>query len=203
MTELRRRVVRPETRFEDQIEGMLNAMTAIQVSNITYVACPITGGYRHLEWRRSSEKTRDEASHRSHVISPNVSQAGVFCGEVSSVTGKTCINPAVLFRPSWNQDDYRNFWSRVIEKFATDMYLSEGWEVSVGCLFECLLAIQLNIPIYNCEMRRLGYQQAIELAIDGAKALNSIGDGSAFLSVLVDQFNKLRGSECRDETAQR
>ena len=195
-------IVRPETRFNDEVEGMLNAMSAIQVPGVTYVACPITGGYRHLEWCRS-EHMKDVASHRSKVISPNISQADVFCSEVARITGKICINPAVLFRPNWNQDDYRNFWSRVIEKFARDMYLSEGWEVSVGCLFECWLAIRMRIPIHNFEMRRLDYSEAVQHAITGANALKAAGESSSFLDTLVDEFEELLGSECGDEKTKR
>lgn len=195
-------VVRPPTQFCDEVDGMLNAMKAFQVSNVTYVACPITGGYRHLEWVRNSAMN-NASTHRSAVIEPNITSADDFCSRVGFATGQVCINPATLYRAHWSQDDYRNFWSRVIEAFATRMYLSEGWEVSVGCLFECLLAIRLELPLHDHNFKKIDYEIAIDQAREGIRVLTEIGEGSGFLTVLLDQFMQMGSKEYSNEPAKR
>ena len=184
-------MVRPPTQFCDEVDGMLNAMKSFQVNNVSYVACPITGGFRYLEWLRNSANN-NASTHRAAVIEPNITSANDFCSRVGLATGQVCINPATLYRAYWSQDDYRNFWSRVIEAFASKMYLSEGWELSVGCLFECLLAIRLSIPIKDHMLQDIEYVSAASQALNGISILSAIGEGTEFLNTLMNQYMQIK-----------
>lgn len=195
-------MVRPSTQFGGEVDGMLNAMRAFQVCNVAYIACPITGGHRHLEWVRNLRHNAG-STHRAAVIEPNTASADDFCSRVRVATGMVCINPATLYRSHWSQDDYRNFWSRVIEAFATQMYLSKGWELSVGCLFECLLAIRHELPLYDHNFKEVSYEIAAKQALAGISVLTEIGEGSEFLKVLLNQFTQMGTQECSNESAKR
>lgn len=186
--------VRPPTRFVEEVQGMLNSMDAFELSGVNYIACPITGGFLYLDHIRSVQNDL-VISDASSLIVENIELAYRFSSRVRERTGQVCINPAVLHRKHWTQDDYRHFWSRVIERFAGQMYLSRGWEVSSGCLFECLLAIRLELPLFNHELERLEYAEAIELAQSGIATLIEAGESSRFLKVLADEFQELNNSE--------
>jgi hypothetical protein len=182
-------LTRPQTTQLSEIEGMLNSMRSFEIDRANYVACPITGGPLYVEMVSSNLNGISNSVFEA-LIERNVALANDFCSQVRHRTRRVCINPAVLKRKHWSQDDYRYFWSRVIELFAESVYLSRGWELSSGCLLECLLAVRLNLPLFNHELMKLDHVDAIELALSGIDTLQSLGKNSSFLKALAEQFQE-------------
>jgi hypothetical protein len=180
------------------MESMLNSMHAFELDRANYIACPITGGPLYVELMSSHRNGVSQLEFET-LIERNVAIAHDFCARVRGRTKQVCINPAVLNRKHWCQDDYRHFWSKVIELFAKSVFLSRGWELSSGCLFECLLAVRLDLPLFNHELIEVAHNDAIELALSGIDMLQSIGEKSIFLNTLAEQFQELVDCELSDD----
>lgn len=181
--------IRPQTTQLSEIEGMLNSMHSFEIDRANYIACPITGGPLYVELVSTYSNGISKSALES-LVERNVALAHDFCSRVRDSTRQVCINPAVLQRKHWDQDDYRHFWSRVIEMFAESVYLSRGWELSTGCLFECFLAVRLDLPLFNHDLMKLDHVETIELALSGIDTLQSIGENSSFLNWLAEQFQE-------------
>jgi hypothetical protein len=64
-------------------------------------------------------------------------------------TGQTVIEPASLTMPNWQQPDYLELWSVVIERFVRKLVVMPGWEMSAGCVYEVEKAYVQGIPVYD------------------------------------------------------
>lgn len=186
--------IRPQTTKLSEIEGMLSSMSSFEIGKANYIACPITGGPLYVDLIKSSSNQIPKNELQS-LVERNIERANEFCSFVRERTGRVCINPAVLHREHWNQDDYRHFWSRVVELFAERVILSSGWELSSGCLFECLLAIHRELPLLDHNLAPLDYNVASEAALNGIMKLNEVGDKSSFLRLLADEFQNFARCE--------
>jgi hypothetical protein len=184
---------RPSAKFGNDIELMLNAMGSIASKDLTYVATPITGGQRFVEWYCNGGKSIQDASFyrkqiSEHVIKPNTEDANRLVDSLRTSSCGLFINPASLYVPHWGQDDYRHFWSLVIESFASRVILSTGWHLSIGCIYELLVSIELGLPISTPYGVPMEYSYAIELANQGGSQLGHVGQSCDFLDQVLERL---------------
>jgi hypothetical protein len=59
------------------------------------------------------------------------------------------LNPARLAVQAWSQDEYNDFWHKLIERFATHLVATPGWALSKGARMEVDLAIGLDVPVID------------------------------------------------------
>lgn len=129
---------------------------------VTYLSCPISGGYRDLSLMRelgvSKQELRDRylKEYRERVIGPNERESHKFAQMVRRLPGReVVINPGELFVPEWTQADYLAFWEETIRSFCLEMALAPGWELSPGSRFETSMALQTNLRIVDIRGREL------------------------------------------------
>ena len=96
-------------------------LTAEQPSAV-YVSTPITTGRLFLDWWRREGISLPKASHeyqtalRAHVVLPNVQRTARFMELLRRRHVGIIIDPTSCDVPGWTQDDYNEFWTRVLER---------------------------------------------------------------------------------------
>jgi hypothetical protein len=138
-------IPRDPSRIEDYADLLACVLDGRQAR---YLSVPITTGWRFIKWYSEhgrhldpkSEQYRQE--HRAAVIVPNCEAAKRSLMDLRSLGGTVVIEPTALERPDWDQDQYRYFWGKVIERFVTEVVFLDGWEYSSGCAYEFLHALR-------------------------------------------------------------
>ena len=103
---------------------------------------PITSGGRFIAWRRGAGRDLHpgtpayERAHRSEVVLPNTRRAARFLELLRGRRVGPLIDPTALDVPGWRQNDYYEFWSKVIERHVRRAIFLDGWEHSTGCCLE-------------------------------------------------------------------
>lgn len=129
----------------------------------TYIGTPITGGRRFFEWRRSVS-THDqirpgdaeyEKLLRAHVVHPNLEAVRRTIMTLRRHVEGPLIDPSVVEVPRWSQEQYRNFWAGVIERFVKAVVLLDDWQYSRGCTHEWAVASMLGLPVYDERLQPL------------------------------------------------
>jgi hypothetical protein len=135
-----------------EVTGMVLVFASVvEGRTATYVSSPLTTGRRAFEWHARMDSVmagdvgnpanKGAGDFRTEVIEPNREQAASYVRELRRQTGRVVIDPTALEDvPGWSQDDYRDFWGRVIERYADTVVLRDGWEYSSGCAYEFLVA---------------------------------------------------------------
>jgi hypothetical protein len=158
---------------------------------VTYLSCPISGGYRDLTLMRRYGVTKQELraqypkEYRELVIGPNERESHKFAQMVRKLPGRdVVINPGELWVPEWTQADYLAFWEETIRSFALELALAPGWELSPGSRFETSMAVQSNLRIVDIRGREL--TAASLQAIDARTRERLVREG--FDRKLVDEY---------------
>jgi hypothetical protein len=139
-------------------------------NEIVYVSCPITTGERFIQWYASKGKGLDKNSLEYikekdiAVISQNVRSAKNFIQHLRKTTNKVIIDPTNLEDDSlkWSQNDYYQFWDKVIQDLVSEVIFLDGWEYSVGCCVEYLSATKKNIKQYSQNGEVITLNEAIK-----------------------------------------
>jgi len=126
-------------------------------NEIVYISCPITTGKSFVNWYSSVGKKLDISSSKysnelkKKVICPNVNNAKKFIKNLREATNKVIIDPTNLEKDTlqWSQNDFYQYWDRIIKDLVDEIIFLDGWEYSIGCCYEYLTAIESNIKAYN------------------------------------------------------
>lgn len=150
-----------------------------------YVSVPITTGHRFLGWYRQAGCKLDPASqaykeaHDRQVIKPNKEEAKKKIAGLRhrcQTAYPVLIDPSAFDWPEWNQDDYRYFWGRVIERYVKTVIFLDGWQYSNGCAFEFLMAVLTGTETFNERLAVIDPQAGLDM-ISGA--IQEMRDSSA------------------------
>lgn len=149
---------------------------------VTYLSCPISGGYRDLCLMRELGVGKEELrerypkEYRERVISPNERESHKFAQMVRKLPGReVVINPGELWVPEWTQADYLAFWEETIRSFCLELALAPGWEFSAGARFETTMALQTNLRIIDIRGRELTARSL--QALDGRARDRLVAEG--------------------------
>lgn len=141
-----------------------------------YASSPITSGLRCYEEMRHRSIT-SYAQFRAdkpnaflnNVMRPNL-QVGARFGERLRKKGwPLVIVPGEFFAKSWTQEHYMSLWRQVIVRYARTVSFNVGWQWSVGCAEEFLIAIQSGKRMMDWAARPIDPQE-------GANVLRSTID---------------------------
>ncbi|MDU0322138.1 hypothetical protein RWZ02_05475, partial [Clostridium butyricum] len=125
-------------------------------NEIVYMSTPINTGKRFIEWYSligkdftNNDKFNEEKF--KNVIKPNTQNAKYNAKKIREKTNKIVINPTNFENEmlGWSQDEFYEFWDRVIKTLVNYVIFIDGWEFSIGCCFEVLSAIESGIEIYS------------------------------------------------------
>jgi len=187
----------PQSRRDAEIDGLVDVLAcATGGHNGVYVSAPITTGRRYAQWsaragpRPGVEATEIENEHRNSVIEPNLSVIRPFVDRLRPKLKRTVIDPTVLKdRKGWNQDDYRQFWARVIEKLAVEVIFMNEWQYSEGCTYEFLTACKCGASTLHQDLSPLRPQVAISMIQQALSEIGHLPSGSFLRGVLADLKN--------------
>jgi hypothetical protein len=147
-----------------------------------YFSTPITTGETFVQWRRGNgmdDAHPDyQALHHEHVIARNLERvAPIVVALRAQFADRLVIDPTGLDAiDDWTQPDYHAFWSLVVERYASRIVFSDGWQYSTGCVTEFVTALRHDIPMFAEDMAELTRSRAIELLTAAIDELVSIGE---------------------------
>jgi hypothetical protein len=182
-----------------EIELAVNAIASTVDGRVAlYVSTPITTGPRFVAWlrdkgssfARSSAAYRD--GHTTAVVRPNVAAAAPIVRDLRARMRQPVIDPTAFpDAPGWTQDDYRELWTRVIQRFATRVVFIDGWEYSEGCCLEYLVAFRSGATCVDSRERPLPRDQALERMSRAYTELASLDVDTGFIRQVRDTLATL------------
>ena len=134
-----------------------------------YVSTPITSGPRFLDWyRREGRKLKaDPAAYwrgmRAEVILPNRQMAGNFIEALRWQIDSPIIDPSAFDMPDWEQQDYHQFWLKILEKHVRRVIFMTGWAYSTGCTLELEHALLLGLDCVDQDLKPLDIPRAVNI----------------------------------------
>lgn len=166
-------------------------------SNTTnvYLSHPINGGPRFLKWFKTKGQLLDLESKKctnsfnSSVVTVNKKAANK--KTESLLENKTLqkfykfyniINPAAVYNEVFTQNDYLYLWQNIIETKIGCIIFAPGWEYSIGCSFEYMIALKNKVDSYSYDkdlskMDRINCLNKLDIA---KEALDSFGLWTSF-----------------------
>ncbi len=119
-------------------------------------------------------------------------------------TNKIVINPTNFENEmlGWSQDEFYEFWDRVIKTLVNYVIFIDGWEFSIGCCFEVLSAIESGIEIYSQNEKALTIEDVIDKLNDSINIYktSNLNDWKRINNVLekVKKYkdSKYKNSKC-------
>lgn len=160
-----------KTNISSQIDKLVEQLSCvIDDKSATYVSIPISSGKKFVDWYKSVGKNflkkGDDlyrSEHYKSVIKENTSAATNKLREIKSRIDAPIIDPTKLEFIEWEQDEYRYYWGKVIEKYAKQAIFCDGWEYSDGCSFEFLKSIELNIECLDQNLEMISLENALKM----------------------------------------
>lgn len=178
-------------------------------NEIVYMSTPINTGKRFIEWYSligkdftNNDKFNEEKF--KNVIKPNTQNAKYNAKKIREKTNKIVINPTNFENEmlGWSQDEFYEFWDRVIKTLVNYVIFIDGWEFSIGCCFEVLSAIESGIEIYSQNEKALTIEDVIDKLNDSINIYktSNLNDWKRINNVLekVKKYkdSKYKNSKC-------
>jgi hypothetical protein len=190
----------PSTDKEHEILLMLGLLSCVTSERgAVYFSAPITSGKRFSLW---SQRNHDyalaehgdyKASHAREVIEPNRKHAADVVTKMRKTFEAVLIDPtAVSDFPGWNQNDYRYFWGRVIEIYARTVVFMDGWQYSLGCSYEFLVACKCDLTVLDEGLLTLDIETGINLITSAIEDSTTHPESAGFLSQVVTHLYQIK-----------
>lgn len=184
------------------MDSMLEVYKSVADStDVLYCSAPITSGRRYIEWlERIGECFADldgvDNSHReahyNEVIEPNRTHAQQFIQKLRARSCCIVVDPTALpSLPGWSQPDWRSFWGKVIERYATEAFFINDWQYSNGCVYEFWVAHSKGIPVFSEDKQLLTLKVGISLIMEAVIKIQQHNQPTDFLEQTLDNINKL------------
>jgi hypothetical protein len=181
---------------------------AVGGGGATYLSAPITSGKRFSDWhaRSNGDVSLSRPGRREEfereVVAPNRERVRELVAELRRTCAGALIDPTALADlPNWTQDDYRVFWSRVIETFAGRVVLVDGWQYSNGCSYEFLTALRKRIPAFDERQRPLPPAEGLRLLRAAIAELKGRAIPTIFLERVAEEVQSLAPPEVEEVCA--
>lgn len=186
---------------EISMDNVFNILNNLIIGNeIVYVSTPINTGERYINWYVKVGKNIKvngnefiEQRNRS-VIQPNIENAKKCVENIRYKTSKIVIDPSTLENDilNWCQNDFYEFWDKVIKNLVQEIVFLDGWEYSLGCCIELLSAIENNVDIFSQDMRRMSIADAV---LKLKKSINKYSSHNMIegekIKVILDKIEKI------------
>ncbi|MER9851851.1 hypothetical protein NKJ55_32035 [Mesorhizobium sp. M0106] len=177
--------------FSDQKALLFQAWQCVLAeSSAVYLSGPITTGPRFLEWfvkSKSLEGADFQKELKAFVVEPNSRDIKDTATQLRAELNEPILEPASLYIPGWNQRQYLDLWSTVIDRFVKRLVVMSGWQYSVGCATELTHAFELGLPISTIDGELLTVEMACDLLEDALR-----GPAGQLLPDLKQSHSNLR-----------
>lgn len=166
----------------------------------TYVAMPITSGRRFIQWHRRSGKSLSGEAYNQGLLheveEPNKRRGHEYViglrARRQKHGGRPVIEPASLSVSGFDQSHYIALWTAVIEQFAAEVILLDGWQYSVGCSTEFSVAHLNSLAVTDEKGHSLEIADGAKLVAAAASELDATdGVTHARLHKVAAQIHKL------------
>jgi hypothetical protein len=182
----------PSSTHQDQIGSLIDLFNTVLPPGhqAWYVSSPITTGRRRVGIEASrTQRSMTEEFVRQHVIEPNRRDAQEYVQRLRDAQSRYVIDPTALNDiPGWGQDDYRYFWGKVIELFASTVIFRDGWEFSSGCSYEFLVAVRSDLRVLDERLAPLELKDGMSLL---AVVINNADPAQMNIKFLTDVLTAL------------
>lgn len=160
----------------EKVDGMSQKLfKEILRSPIESKAYPLLGGYETAY----NEQGEPEVVYMSTPVTTGPDALLPVRDNIASTfRNDMLIDPTEVTVDGWSQREYMRFWAEVIELFADQMVMADGWELSTGCTFEFMLAWEIGIPVYDSECKLLDNSHVLELLNNAINTLDEVGRDS-------------------------
>lgn len=176
----------------------------------TYCSAPITSGRRNFAWLRKIGKsfaTIDDASaddrvvHAREVVAANCNHARTVVERLRKEQGGVVIDPTA-FPPiaDWTQQQWIEFWSSVIERFACRVVFVDDWQYSNGCTQEFLVAVALALPTFTEAGEQLTLELALRLIQEAISEVGAFGGSTELLESVTAELRRRTNGGASDRT---
>lgn len=186
----------PQSGRGTEIEAILSAYNSIIAGRCAYyVSTPMTTG-------RASTDSQCVTGKGSGVPDDlNRGQAGaIYCRQdhldelvtrLRRVSSAPVIDPtAIMGLPDWTQSDYRVLSGRVIERYVQTVVFVDGWQYSLGCSYEFLVARRSGARTLTQELEEVSLGAGTRLISEAVNDLKVRGDGSSFLRAVATELER-------------
>jgi len=163
---------------------------------IGYFSTPISTGIRYYNWLKSNNINADDANtysdnFKNDVFMPNIDGAMSVVNNIV-VNGNIIVNPvSVGLLPGWKQEDYINFWRRVIESNIDYVVFNDEWYYSDGCVYEFYVAKYNNKKCYNINNQEIALCDGINLIKCANEHIKSMGFKSYIIDNIISELEQL------------
>ena len=177
-------------------QGILEVLRCvIGPEGAVYLATPITGGDRFLEWyktegRHLHDVRRYNAIRQAEVITRNCEEAVVMAEALRHALGGVVIDPSRFFIHQWSQLAYRALWGEVVRRFARAIHFNKGWWLSVGCAHEFMAAVNKGIPLFEGLAARIAPEHGLQRLKIGVETLENVGADTSDLRQTVGEIEE-------------
>lgn len=152
------------------MDSLFNILKNLFSENeIIYMSTPINTGGRFIDWYSLIGKDiidNDQFNKQRFtcVIQPNIINAKENIRKIRQKTNKIVIDPTNFENEmlGWSQNEFYEFWDRVIKTLVNHVVFLDGWEFSIGCCFEMLSAIESGIAIYSQDEKALTVEDVVD-----------------------------------------
>lgn len=155
-----------------------------------YLSGPLTTGERFVTWYQATgyqiERENPVAYNKAMaeaVLGPNVQALRTTAQSLRRNVARTVIEPASLTVPSWAQADYHDFWRAVIDQFASEIVVADGWVFSTGCAVEIDFGLSRGVPVRNIDGQPFSRDSFRREMSRAAKVLSELGSSARIKSI--------------------
>jgi hypothetical protein len=159
-----------------------------------YVSAPINTGWRFLAWYKMTghalkSKNLYEAVHARDVVAQNRAEV---LDKIDSIRRQhhptPVVEPVTFAVAGWTQSDYRCYWGKVIERFIDQSIFLDGWEASVGCVYEFTVAKRVGVSTLDQRGINITAQRAISKIEAAIREMKMLRLDTNLLDAAVDEL---------------
>jgi hypothetical protein len=188
----------PRPSHTREIELALQVLAGVVAEHsAVYVSAPITSGRRFAERASKNGLVLNRDDHVQDVILPNLRHAQAIVEQLRARKTGPLIDPtAVGDFPGWSQDDYRQLWGSVIERYVSTVIFLDDWEYSNGCAYEFFVAKRSGLDTRDEADSIITLESGMGRIANAAVELETMGAPAQFLHHIVEA---LAGISTREE----
>ena len=137
--------------------------------DLIYLSGPLTTGRRFVDWYLANGKSipvnsrRYRDLHEKHVIAPNSKEIREMINALRVRFNHTILSPTAIRIPHWSQNDYRDLWEMVFDRFVRTVVLLPGWQYSAGASQEAYFAYKHQLDVITPDGASVDAQAASSL----------------------------------------
>ncbi len=183
----------PRPTKPDEVDLVVSAFAAVTNDRkAVYLSAPITTGRRFVDAAIAARSIELEPNqHRRLVIEPNRRHVRALVRRLRFRFGVVIDPTSLADVDEWTQADYRVFWGRVIELYASRVVFADGWELSNGCAYEYVTALRTGARTLTERLRPLTPAQAARQLKAAGSCLESAGLPASFLDAARKEVERL------------